>query len=112
MRRLIILLILVGLSACSTASSQAKQIAGFGTEMAKEGLWREAEFRWRQALELSPDDFRLYNNLAIAAEIRGDYDEALELYEKALNLNPRDKTVRKNYEATRQFVDSQLPDSE
>lgn len=59
------------------------ELLRFGTEMAKEGNWREAKFRWEQALARQPDDPRLLNNLAIAEEALGAPDRARELFARA-----------------------------
>ena len=105
----IILAIMAALG-CSTASKEAERIADFGTKMAREGLWREAEFRWKQAAELLPDDYRLLCNLGVAAEKRGDYETALRLYNRALAIKPGDKAVKFNYENLKTVLDSQRPD--
>ncbi len=68
----------------------------FGTEMARQGNWREAVFRWSQALRLTPDDARVANNLAVAHEVLGEADAAREMYRKALELAPADMRIQDN----------------
>ena len=105
-------LLLFSLISCVSISPRSDRVADFGTKMARQGLWREAEFRWRQALELDPDNYKLINNLAVALEVRGEYEEALELYEKALKMRPGDKSILKNYENSKRFIESQRSDDE
>ena len=40
----------------------------FAIRAQEEGLWREAEYRLRQALADDPDDARIHNNLGVALE--------------------------------------------
>jgi hypothetical protein len=69
----------------------------FATEMAKAGNWREAQYRWQLVLDQQPDNPRLLNNLAVAAEALGEIDAAGELYEKALAVNGSDARIADNY---------------
>lgn len=48
----------------------------------------EAEEILNEALQVSPDDARLYNNLGIVARERGDLDEARSYFEQAVELAP------------------------
>jgi tetratricopeptide (TPR) repeat protein len=48
----------------------------------------EAEEILNEALQVSPDDARLYNNLGIVARERGDLDEARGYFEQAVELAP------------------------
>jgi len=65
--------------------------------MARRGLWREALFRFNQAARLDPDNPRIYNNLAVAYEATGEFDKALEFYQKALRAAPDNREARGNY---------------
>ena len=107
MRILTLIILLSTLLSCSTSELTFRTIARFGNQMAREGLWREAEFRWKQALEKDPGNFMLLNNLAIAAEVRGDREEAKRLYEAALKLNPDSSHIKRNYEKFKRFIDSE-----
>ncbi len=66
-------------------------------------MWREAEYRLRQALAKDPEDARLHNNLAVALEAQGKLEEAYEEYRKAVSLNPGNDTYRGNL---RDFIDA------
>ncbi|MDQ7007605.1 MAG: tetratricopeptide repeat protein [Acidobacteriota bacterium] len=60
----------------------------FAAEMARQGLWREALFRWEKVARIRPDDGRIWNNIAVAREALGDRDGAREAYDRALELGP------------------------
>ena len=68
----------------------------FALRAQEEGLWREAEYRLRQALRENPDDARLHNNLAVALEALGELDEAHAEYQTAVKLDPGNDTYRRN----------------
>ena len=63
-----------------------KEIA-FGVKMAQRGLWNEALFRFKRAAEFRPDDAKVLNNLAVAYEAVGQYDNALLAYQEALRAD-------------------------
>ena len=69
----------------------------FGVDMAKRSLWSEALFRFHQAERLDPENPRALNNLAVAYEAIGDYQKALEYYQKALKQSPDNRDLRANY---------------
>ncbi|MEW5806467.1 MAG: DUF6340 family protein [Acidobacteriota bacterium] len=75
----------------------------FGAEMARKGNWREAIYRWEKALALEPENYRLHNNLAVACEALGRYEEAEKEYSKALSLGKNDKIVKQNYNLFMKF---------
>ncbi|MEZ5332142.1 MAG: tetratricopeptide repeat protein [Thermoanaerobaculia bacterium] len=78
----------------------------FGVDMAKQGLWREALFRFRQASRMEPGNVRAMNNLAVAYEAVGLFDEALETYRAALAASPGDGELRRNYSQFLEFYQS------
>jgi Flp pilus assembly protein TadD len=110
MRRAVSLALLAAVlaTACSSYSSTERpssQIA-FGAEVAKKGLWREAAFRFQQALTKDPGNARAHNNLAVALEATGDFARALQEYKKALDLSPNDNYIRRNYARFAEFYTS------
>ncbi len=110
MRRAVSLALLAGVlaTACTSYSSTERpssQIA-FGAEVAKKGLWREAAFRFEQALSRDPKNARAHNNLAVALEATGEFAKALEEYKKALDLAPNDNYIRRNYARFAEFYTS------
>jgi hypothetical protein len=72
------------------------ELLRFGTEMARGGQWREAKFRWEQALKESPDDARLLNNLAVAEEVLGAPDAARARFAKAIAASDNDSRIARN----------------
>ena len=95
-------------AACSSYSATdrpSSQIA-FGAEVARKGLWREAAFRFEQALSKDPKNARAHNNLAVALEATGEFARALAEYKKALDLAPNDNYIRRNYARFAEFYTS------
>jgi len=80
----------------SADSTNITEMLRFGTQMAREGNWREAKFRWERALRADPSDARLLNNLAIAEEALGEPQRARALFEQAIAASPRDSRIRSN----------------
>jgi Flp pilus assembly protein TadD len=105
---------LVGLLVSSGASwaDDAKQQMSFGVKMARRGLWNEALFRFHQASKLDPSNARILNNLAVASEATGRFDDALVYYRKALALAPADRGVKENYSRFVEFYQSFKPPEE
>lgn len=91
-----------------TASEQLS----FGVDMARRGLWNEALFRFHRAEQLEPGKPRVLNNLAVAYEAVGEFDEALEHYKKALEADPGNKDLRRNYARFVEFYQSFRPAGE
>lgn len=88
------------LTACGGGYGRPEQPASqlaFGVDMARRGLWSEALFRFHQAERLDPNNPRIYNNLAVAYEATGDFDKALEYYQRALRASPENRELRANY---------------
>ena len=75
---------------------QTSQLA-FGVEMAKRGLWSEALFRFKQANRVSPGNPRILNNMAVAYEALGNFDQALDFYQSAIKADPSNKELKRNY---------------
>jgi hypothetical protein len=84
----------------------------FGTQMARDGNWREAKFRWERALRAVPSDARLLNNLAIAAEALGDPQRARHLFDQAVAASPRDSRIRNNAARSALFWRKATPEAQ
>ena len=100
-----VLFLLVVAGACTSYAHPEKpstQIA-FGTYVAKKGLWREAAFRYEQAVKDAPNNARAHNNLAVALEASGDFARALDEYKKALEIEPNNNYIRRNYARFAEF---------
>lgn len=96
---------LIALSALAVASCGAGQVEpaksdaqlAFGIKMAKRGLWSEALFRFQQAERITPGNPRMLNNMAVAYEALGQFELALDYYQRALKASPSDGDLRRNY---------------
>jgi len=111
MRRLILSSVVVLLLAPALASAQdkergkSKEQVEFGIKVAQNNLWNEALYRWQKATELDPNYAAAWNNLAIAYEHEGKFDDAKKAYEKALQLEPKNLMIRQNYDLFKEIND-------
>ena len=101
-------LLLVVLSAfgvaCSSAGSPDETQEKFGVRMARMNLWREALFRFQRAVEIDPDDAMAHNNLAVAYEANGDFENAGKQYREAMRLDKANPYIQKNYSRYVEFT--------
>jgi Flp pilus assembly protein TadD len=77
---------------------RAREQVDFGIDMAVEGLWDEAIFRFDRARQLDPSYAEAFNNLGVAFEHVGRLSEARAMYERALELDPEAAFIKENYE--------------
>lgn len=70
----------------------------FGIQAARQELWDEAIFRWKKAILSNPDSAAAHNNLAVAYEQKGLWEEARKEYEIALKLSPGNDHINANYQ--------------
>jgi Tfp pilus assembly protein PilF len=98
-------LFFVAPAARASDRSDAKKQVEFGIKVAQYGLWNEAMFRWKKAVEIDPTYAAAWNNLAIAYEHEGNFDEAKTAYEKALELDPKNLMIRQNYDLFKEIND-------
>jgi Flp pilus assembly protein TadD len=106
--RAVTLCSMLALSAAGAAASDrsaAKEQVDFGIKVAQNGLWREAQYRWERAVELDPSYAEAWNNLAIAYEHAGKFDDARTAYEKAIKLDPKNTLIRQNYDLFKEIND-------
>lgn len=104
-----VLLVPAAASAADAESADAQ--IEFGVDMAKRGLWNEALFRFRAAEQLEPGSFRVLNNLAVAYEATGQFEQALDAYQRALRMEPNNRELRRNYSRFIEFYQSYKPDA-
>ena len=107
-RRLFACVIAVLLSASAAFASErsdARQQVQFGINMAQNGLWNEALYRWEKATQIDPSYAAAWNNLAIAYEHEGRFEEAKQAYDKALQLDPKNLLIRQNYDLFKEIND-------
>jgi Flp pilus assembly protein TadD len=91
-------------------SDELEDTLQFGNLAAKRGLWSEAAFRWKRVLQLDPNNGRALNNLAVAYEREGKFEEARRYYEAALKASGAPE-VRDNFEKFRQFIQQRVAKS-
>jgi Flp pilus assembly protein TadD len=87
-------------------AAQANAEMNQGVKGAHRGYWQEALFRFERARTLAPGNGEILNNLAVALEALGRYDEALTTYKQALQATPKDNVIRKNYARFAEFYTS------
>jgi Tfp pilus assembly protein PilF len=107
MKRVAVAVIAVGLLAAACAHENLQKPAGqddFGVQMAKMNLWREAMFRFKRAVQIDPNDARAHNNLAVAYEATGDFENARKEYLEALKLDRTNSYIQKNYSRYVEFL--------
>ena len=102
--------LLVTSCASANLSASVEQQLAFGVSMAQRGLWSEALFRFERAHRLDPSSFRVLNNLAVAYEANGRFDDALATYRRALALDPANRDLRRNYARFVEFYQSFRPE--
>jgi Flp pilus assembly protein TadD len=111
--RYLVIPVLVGLLLGSASPAfadrreDAKAQVEFGWDVAMKGLWSEATYRWLKAAEIDPTYAAAWNNLGIAYEQQGKFDEARKAYEKAIQLEPNNNFIRQNYDLFREIYDRQ-----
>ncbi len=105
---IVCLALVAAMAGCSgySAGENAEAQLRFGVQMAQRGLWGEALFRFQKAERIDPDNARILNNLAVAQEAAGRYEDALATYKKALSLAPGDRDLKNNYAHFVDFYDS------
>jgi len=91
------LLALTLITSCAPAPGLTDQIA-FGIWAAEKDLWDEAIFRWKKVLAENPNSVAAHNNLAVAYEKKGLWEDARREYEIALKLAPQNSWLKSNFQ--------------
>jgi Flp pilus assembly protein TadD len=99
-------LLLLGCASGGGAGAAAGDEMRAGVKAATRGYWQEALFRFERASSLTPDNAEVLNNLAVALEVAGRYEEALAAYKKALEKAPTNHSLKKNYSRFAEFYTS------
>ncbi len=108
MPRVVPIALLLAAAAAGCASSvppsrlAAREVA-FGVRMAERGYWREARFRFEEAIRLQPGNAHAHGDLAVALEALGEFSAALDEHKKAIALAPSDRHLRQNYSKFAEF---------
>ena len=88
-----------------TSDHSMEKYNEFAIKSANMGLWNEAIMRWRQMIEVNPNNAKIHNNLAVAYEARDDLESAMSEYEKAMKLDPKNRVYSQNYIKFKQNYD-------
>jgi Flp pilus assembly protein TadD len=104
-RALLLLPFLLAPHLAAAADEASEKQVKFGIEVAQQGMWGEALFRFEKAVEIDPQNPSALNNLGVALEQMGRFDEARESYERALELKPDDLYIQQNYDLFREADD-------
>jgi tetratricopeptide (TPR) repeat protein len=102
----VVILLAWGCASSSSVVDQAKAELRVGVWAAQHNYWQEALFRFERAKALEPGDPEVLNNLAVALEALGRYDDALTTYKQALQSSPKSVALRKNYARFAEFYTS------
>jgi tetratricopeptide (TPR) repeat protein len=78
----------------------------FGFKAARRGYWQEALYRFERANELTPDQPRILNNIAVAQEANGLFEQAMLTYQTAMSIAPNNDALRRNYMRFQEFYAS------
>jgi len=93
---------------CASSGAQAQAHAEMreGVRAAQRGYWQEALFRFQNAKTIEPSNTEVLNNLAVALEALGRYDDALATYKQALQTGSKPAALRRNYARFAEFYTS------
>lgn len=80
----------------------------WGFKAARRGYWQEALLRFEHANELTPNQPRILNNIAVAQEANGLFEMALLTYQEGLTLEPNNNALRRNYMRFQEFYASYI----
>ena len=70
---------------------EIEKLVESGKKLLDEGKFEDALGFFEQALLMDQSDPELWNNKGVALRSMGRYDEALECFNRSLELDPRDK---------------------
>ncbi len=73
--------------------NQIKDLVGKAKILLENNKFEDALGFFEQALLLNQNDPELWNHKGVALRSMGRYDEALECFNKSLELDPRDKNA-------------------
>ena len=97
--------ILITMIGCASRDiTSTKDYNQFAVKAAQAGLWNEAIFRWKQVINIDPDNAAAHNNLGVGYEAMGKISEAKSAYQRATELEPNSKYYRINYRRYRLHI--------
>jgi Flp pilus assembly protein TadD len=95
----------MAVAASADPRGDSKAQVEFGIVAAQKELWKEALYRWQRAVQIDPTYAAAYNNLAIAFEHDGKFEDARKAYEKAVELEPANQLIQQNYDLFKEIND-------
>ena len=102
----VVVIVAGGCASSGSVAARANAEVKEGVRAAQRNYWQEALFRFDRAKALEPKDHQVLNNLAVALEALGRYDEALATYKEALQGSPKSIALKKNYARFAEFYTS------
>lgn len=102
----LVLLAMLVAGAAFAGDPNAKEASAemeWGFKAARRGYWQEALVRFQHANELTPDQPRILNNIAVALEANGMFEQALLAYQTGLAIAPNNEALRRNYKRFQEF---------
>jgi Flp pilus assembly protein TadD len=93
--RALLLALVLCFAAC--ARPLARDPLAAGVAAARDDRWEEAVRHWQLAIVRNLRSAAAHNNLAVALERQGAFEEAGRAYETALRLNPDNAAIKGNY---------------
>ncbi|HSB27708.1 MAG TPA: tetratricopeptide repeat protein [Pyrinomonadaceae bacterium] len=90
----------------SEAKAEAKRVYKIGVEYGKAGLFTQALELFKRAIRLRPDYADAYRSLGHAYLDLKDLNNAVQSFERALELNPKDKEASQLLDMTRSMLES------
>lgn len=113
-KQLLQLIVLACLAVLFThcAANKAQNQLQFGIQSAKRELWDEAVFRWKKVISEQPNSAGAHNNLAVAYERDGLWEEAKKEYELAVKLGRGNEYIQANYDKFKIRYESKADNNE
>lgn len=92
-----VLALSLALAAACAGPKRMSQVR-VGVWAAEHDLWEEAVYRWSRVLETEPNSAVARNNLAVAYEKTGRFEDARREYERALKIAPNQAQIKANFQ--------------
>ncbi len=73
--------------------AEIQELVAMGQSFLEDGKFSDALGFFEQALLLNQDDPNLWNNKGVALRSLGRYEEAMECFNKSLEIDPRDRNA-------------------